>query len=104
MWKDNVLQSFAIKDDQDCRQWFMDSCFKHLEDLGKDKNKRIYIGPGRDGSSDDKIAIDCKGPDRQCSCGSNSRLLTYAKSQLETTHLLFNAQRHFAIIQFDDIY
>ena len=24
------------------------------------QNKRVYIGPGRDGSSDDKISVDCK--------------------------------------------
>ena len=38
----------------------MNHCFMHLADLGKEKNKRIYIGPGRDGSSEDKIAVDCK--------------------------------------------
>ena len=38
----------------------LESIFGHLADLGKTTNKRIYIGPGRDGSSDDKIAVDCK--------------------------------------------
>ena len=38
----------------------MDMFFKHLSDIGHDKNKRIYIGPGRDGSSDDKIPVDLK--------------------------------------------
>ena len=38
----------------------INALFQHLEDLKKDSNKRIYIGPGRDGSSDDKIAVDCK--------------------------------------------
>ena len=28
--------------------------------IRKVRNKRIYIGPGRDGSSDDKISVDCK--------------------------------------------
>ena len=37
-----------------------ESVFTHLRDMGKTKNKRIYIGPGRDGSSDDKIAVECK--------------------------------------------
>jgi hypothetical protein len=39
---------------------FFEHVFEHLKDLGKSKNKRIYIGPGRDGSSDDKISIDCR--------------------------------------------
>ena len=32
----------------------------HLRELGVTKNKRIYIGLGRDGSSDDKISVDLK--------------------------------------------
>ena len=42
------------------RSAFLGHVFDHLKDLGKTKNKRIYIGPGRDGSSNDKISIDCK--------------------------------------------
>ena len=34
--------------------------FKHFEDLGKETNERICIGPGRDGSADDKVAVDLK--------------------------------------------
>ena len=45
----NIMNSDALK-----------ACFDHLEDLSKTRNKRIYIGPGRDGSSEDKISIDCK--------------------------------------------
>ena len=41
-------------------QAFFEHVFDHVNDMGKSKNKRIYIGPGRDGSSDDKISIDCK--------------------------------------------
>jgi hypothetical protein len=26
----------------------------------ENQNKRVYIGPGRDGSSEDKISVDCK--------------------------------------------
>ena len=39
---------------------FCDSCFKCLEDWKREKNKRIYIGPGKDGSSNDKISIECR--------------------------------------------
>ena len=35
----------------------------HVKDLGKGKNKRLYIGPGKEDSTDDKIAVDRKiGP------------------------------------------
>ena len=59
-WKTEVFYNFPITPNEECRSWFNDGCFRHLADLGKDRNKRIYIGPGRDGSSDDKISIDCK--------------------------------------------
>ena len=39
---------------------FCDSCFKCLEDWKQEKNKRIYIGPGKDSSSNDKISIECR--------------------------------------------
>jgi hypothetical protein len=39
----------------------MNMCFQHVKDVtGKDSNKRIYIGPGRDGSSEDKMPINIK--------------------------------------------
>jgi hypothetical protein len=58
LWKDEFLNHYSITGEN--RAKFLADCFGHLDDLGKAKNKRIYIGPGRDGSSDDKIAIDCK--------------------------------------------
>ena len=35
-----------------------DMFFQEAEQRGKTKNHRVYIGPGSDGSSDDKIAVD----------------------------------------------
>ena len=64
LWKNEVLKYFKIHEDVRERNYFLDNCFRHLDDVGKDKkavsNKRIYLGPGRDGSSDDKIPINCK--------------------------------------------
>ena len=60
MWMNEVFYEFPIATDQETRNYFMNHCFMHLADLGKEKNKRIYIGPGRDGSSHDKISVDCK--------------------------------------------
>lgn len=60
IWRNEVFKTFRIKDDEQDRVYFMEGCFKHLSDLGKERSKRIYIGPGRDGSSDDKISVDCK--------------------------------------------
>jgi len=62
VWKNKVFENFLLtnEDGGGSRAEFCNSAFKHLEDLGKSKNKRIYIGPGRDGSSDDKISIDLK--------------------------------------------
>ena len=34
--------------------------FQELEAKGNVRNSRTYIGPGSDGSSDDKIAVDMK--------------------------------------------
>jgi len=53
-WKSQVFYQFRIKSDTEVRDYFLNNCIKHLSDLGREKNKRIYIGPGRDGSSDDK--------------------------------------------------
>jgi hypothetical protein len=64
-WKSKIFHNFILArtDDGQERADFCNSAFKHLEDLGKTTNKRIYIGPGRDGSSDDEISIDLKfGP------------------------------------------
>ena len=42
----------------------LDNCVTHVIEMheGRDrpKNKRIYIGPGRDGSSVDKLSVDLK--------------------------------------------
>ena len=58
MWKDEFVKHYALIGEQ--RTTFCEGVFNHLGDLGKFKNKRIYIGPGRDGSSDDKIPVDGK--------------------------------------------
>ena len=48
-WKYVVWNNVEMTDDM--MEWF----FTHLRELGMTKKKRIYIGPGRDGSSDNKI-------------------------------------------------
>ena len=62
MWSSKVFHDFILTktDDGQERADFCNSAFKHLEGLDKTTNKRIYIGSGRDGSSDDEISIDCK--------------------------------------------
>ena len=57
-WKDAILHHIELEGADG--SVFFEHVFGHLQDLGKLKNERIYIGPGRDGSSDDKISIDCK--------------------------------------------
>ena len=57
-WKHQAFNCIDIHGP--ARSVFLGHVFDHLKDLGKTKNKRIYIGPGRDGSSNDKISIDCK--------------------------------------------
>ena len=59
-WKDEILRRIDLKHHEEERNYFCKQVFSHIKDLGKEKNKRIYIGPGRDGSSNDKISIDCK--------------------------------------------
>ena len=50
-----------------------EGCFTHPADLGKTKNKRIYIGSGQDGSSDDKISVDLKLRARNTKVQSNQQ-------------------------------
>ena len=38
----------------------LDMLFQEEEDKGKTRNHRTYIGPGADGSSDDKIAVEVR--------------------------------------------
>ena len=39
----------------------MDDCTQHVRDMrGKESNKRLYLGTGRDGSSDNKVSVDVK--------------------------------------------
>ncbi len=57
-WKQEILNHVKLTGED--RVEFLEHVFSHVDDLAKGKNKWIYIGPGRDGSSDDKIAIDCK--------------------------------------------
>ena len=63
VWKDTILNYLELTGSE--RANFLEDVFQHVEEqrqfAGRDqKNKRIYIGPGRDGSSNDKISIDCK--------------------------------------------
>ena len=61
IWKNEVFKHWKITENARHRKYVLDNCFQHLSDiLGKDKNIRLYIGPGRDGSSEDKISVDCK--------------------------------------------
>ena len=58
-WKNKFLEKYALN--SITRGYFCNSCFAHIvETTGKQVNKRLYIGPGRDGSSDDKLAVNCK--------------------------------------------
>ena len=63
-WKYKVFETPRLTDEDDDkgRTDFCEGAFQYLEDIGKTMNKRIYIGPGRDGSSDDKIALAQKLP------------------------------------------
>jgi len=61
IWKREVFKHYRIIDNVNSRKWCMNHCTQHVRDiLGREKNKRLYIGPGRDGSSNDKIAVDVK--------------------------------------------
>ena len=61
-WKDDVFSVHDIKEvvNNDA----LNGMIRHVQEIqtGKKRtsNKRIYIGPGRDGSSDDKISVDLK--------------------------------------------
>ena len=51
-WKDEF---FNYCDGIDCTMFF-----KEAEEKKKTKNHRCYIGPGADGSTEDKIAVELK--------------------------------------------
>ena len=78
VWKYEVFKHYRIIDDLEQRKWIMDNCVQHARDMrGKASNKRLYLGPGRNGSSDNKISVDVK-------FHSNSTKVTenpYLKSQ-----------------------
>ena len=57
-WKEEFLKHKSLTGDD--RRTFAETLFTQLDDMGQQKNKRVYIGPGRDGSSDDKLSIDMK--------------------------------------------
>jgi len=60
-WMYEVFKHYRIIDDLEHRKWVMDNCTQHVRDMrGKASNKRLYLGPGRDGSSDNKISVDVK--------------------------------------------
>ena len=61
VWKYEVFKHYRIIDDLEHRKWIMDNCVQHVRDMrGKDSNKRLYLGPGRDGSSDNKVSVNVK--------------------------------------------
>ena len=61
IWKCEVFKHYKIIENVNQRKWCMNNCTQHVRDiLGREKNKRLYIGPGRDGSSYDKISVDVK--------------------------------------------
>ena len=61
-WKHDIFTYNSIKDviTEEC----LEGMFQMLKELSKPdkvvRSKRIYIGPGRDGSSNDKIAVEVK--------------------------------------------
>ena len=61
VWKYEVFKHYRIIDDIEHRKWIMDNCIQHVRDMrGKESNKRLYLGPGRNGSSDNKVSVDVK--------------------------------------------
>ena len=61
VWKYEVFKHYRIIDNVNHRKWVMDNCTQHVRDMrGKESNKRLYLGPGRNGSSDNKISVDVK--------------------------------------------
>ena len=58
-WKQELFEKYDLRGGN--RDYFMNMCSQHVKDVtGKDANKRIYIGPGREGSSEDKMPINIK--------------------------------------------
>ena len=61
VWKYEVFKHYRIIDNVNHRRWVMDNCTQHVRDMrGKESNKRLYLGPGRDGSSDNKVSVNVK--------------------------------------------
>ena len=61
LWKKEVFKHYRILENANSRTWCMNLCTQHVRDiLRKEKNKRLFIGPGRDGSSNDKVSVDVK--------------------------------------------
>ena len=67
IWRYKVFEYLRLVDeDSDCpRTIFCDKAFQNLNDLDKRTNSSIYIGPGRDGTSADKIRVDLKFDPKQ---------------------------------------
>ena len=57
-WKHEFLKYYDLTDEN--RIEFCSKISDHMKDLGKGKNKRLYIGPGKEDNADDKIAVDRK--------------------------------------------
>jgi len=61
LWKKEVFKHYRILENANSRTWCMNLCTQHVRDiLRREKNKRLFIGPGRDGSSNDKVSVDVK--------------------------------------------
>ena len=92
IWKNEVFKHWKITENARHRKYVLDNCFQHLSDiLGKDKNKRLYIGPGRDGSSEDKISVDCKFESRTTKVQHISKALK-SQDYVKTSFIFDNGE------------
>ena len=87
-WKNNLLLQYELRGEE--RTHFCDMCVQHVRDmLSCERNKRIFIGPGRDGSSDDKIPVNVKFNPRNTEVAKNFSLSQ--EGFVKTTYGLFYA-------------
>ena len=61
-WKNDIFSEHDIREIMNLS--VLNGCVQHVEEIQKDRkrasNKRIYIGPGKDGTTDDKIAVEVR--------------------------------------------
>ena len=90
-WKNDVFSVHEIREVINKRA--LDGMVQHVRELqiAKNKeralirraqNKRIYIGPGRDGKTDDKISVDVKfdPSTTKITCPANWKSMGYRKT------------------------